>query len=261
MPLKVTILGSGTSTGVPVIGCDCAICQSTDPKNNRLRSSILLEDQDTQETILVDTTPDLRQQALRAKLKQLDTVFYTHTHADHCNGFDDLRMFFFKRKKPIECWLLTEHIAEIKQRFFYAFQETGYLGTVPQIKLKTYENAPLRLGKTLIEYAVLPHGHMNTACFKFGNFCYATDFKSFPEEVVQRWKGRIHTMVASGLRFKDHLTHSTIPETLHLFERLGVKKGIITHLSHDVDHLKDCSHLPTNVSFGYDGMIIDVNPS
>lgn len=258
IPLKITILGSGTSTGVPTIGCKCKVCTSDDPKEKRLRSSILMTRQDTQENLVIDTTPDFRMQMLNAKVHTLQHVLYTHTHADHCHGFDDLRAFYFLNQKPVHCYLSPEMLEEFKCRFSYAFTNTGYLGTAPQVVVKPIPNQPFSINGLEIDTIRLPHGSVLTTGFRFGSFAYITDFKEFPWEYRSLWKNKVHTMVASGLRFRSHPTHSSIDETITLFKDLGVKKGIITHLSHEVDYKRDQSSLPSHVSFAYDGLCFDV---
>jgi phosphoribosyl 1,2-cyclic phosphate phosphodiesterase len=257
--LKVTVLGSGTSTGVPVIGCDCAVCKSTEPKNNRTRASVLITTAAGQ-NIVIDTGPDFRAQMLRAQVRDLEAVFYTHLHSDHCAGLDDLRAFFFKSQKPMPCYLAPRFFEEIKSRFHYVFQETGYEGTKPQLKLRAIAEGDLITVAGLeCESFSAPHGNMATTVYRINNFAYATDFKSLPKEVIRRWRGKIKVMVASGIHFRTHPSHSVVPETVALFEELGVERGIITHLSHEVDYATDRSKLPPAVSLAYDGMIIDVN--
>lgn len=258
--LHVTILGSGTSTGVPVIGCPCAICASTEAGNKRLRSSILLTLPNDLGHIVVDTTTDFRTQMLRAKVKHLEVVLFTHTHADHCHGFDDLRAFFFHSRRPVNCYLSPEHLQELQERFSYAFHNSGYHGTAPQTRIHTFtDEVPFPLLGLEVDPVRLPHGHTHTYAFRFGNFAYATDFKCFPPETIARWRGKIHTMVASGLHFRPHATHSSIPETIELFKALEVKRGIITHLSHEVDYQRDQAQLPSYVELAYDEMTFSVN--
>lgn len=254
--LKITVLGSGTSTGVPVIGCNCDVCLSKDPYNKRFRSSIAIENLANQKRLVIDTTPDFRSQVLQNHIKTLDAVLYTHTHADHCHGFDDLRGFYFTSKKPVTCFLDPIHKEEIIERFSYAFFDTGYLGTAPQVNVVDILDDPFDCIGLEVDPVRLPHGSVQTLAFRFGSFAYATDFKNFPEHAIQRWKGKIHTMIASGLHFTPHPAHSVIPETIELFNQLGVERGIITHLSHKIEHHKDAIRLPSHVSFAYDGQTI-----
>jgi len=257
MAIKVQILGCGTSTGVPVLGCSCRVCVSDHPRNQRWRTSIAIRTPDGT-PIVVDTGPEFRLQALRSGIGSLQHVIYTHIHADHVHGFDDLRGLYFNSQKPINCWLHPEHIKELRHRFHYAFEDTGYLGGRPEILLNPLPSGSghFTVSDMEIETFLVPHGNALTNIFRFGRFAYATDFKHFTDDVLRAWSGKIHTLVASGLRWKDHKTHSTIPETVKLFEKLGVERGIITHMSHDVDYVEDSKKLPSGVEFAYDGMEI-----
>ena len=257
--LKITILGSGTSTGVPVIGCECSVCRSGHPKNQRSRAAIMISNQHGK-NIVVDTGPEFRLQMLREKVRDLHGVLYTHLHADHCNGFDDLRAFFFHHGLPIKCFLAPEHLEEMKRRFSYAFNATGYLGTKPQVDLFPIKDLePFQISDFSIESFQVDHGDVKSSVFRIGRFAYATDFKAFTQKQVAYWRGKVDVMVASGIHFGVHRTHSVIPETLRLFEELQVKQGIITHLAHDVDYERDSPKLPANAALAYDGMTIDVN--
>jgi phosphoribosyl 1,2-cyclic phosphate phosphodiesterase len=208
--------------------------------------------------LLVDTAPELRLQILQAGIRSVEAVLYTHMHADHTHGFDDLRAFFFKSHEPVHVYLLPQYREELKQRFAYAFQDTGYLGTKPQIEVHDIPRQPFAIGESLIEPVVLPHGNVESCAFRVGRFAYATDFKEFSPDQIAAWRGKVDVMVASGIHFGQHRTHSTIPETLALFAELGVKQGYITHLSHEVDQERDAHRLPDNVKLAYDGMVIDL---
>lgn len=259
MSLSVTILGCGTSTGVPTLGCVCGVCKSNDPKNTRWRSSILVRTHNGT-PIVVDTGPEFRLQMLRANVTSLEHVFYTHMHADHVHGFDDLRAFYFNGEKKIKCYMDVDYAKELKHRFHYAFEETGYLGGKPDIEIihLPREATSFQIQGVEIESIRLPHGNVKTNAFRFDNFAYATDFKEFPEESRALWRRKIHTMVASGLRWRPHKTHSIIEETIELFQDLGVKRGIISHLSHEVDYSLDRLRLPEGVEFAYDGLTFEI---
>lgn len=257
--MKAVLLGSGTSTGVPVIGCRCSVCTSQHPRNQRTRASVAV--QSDEQTILIDTSPEMRLQLLSADIRRLRAVVYTHLHADHVHGFDDLRAFYFKNHKPLDVYLLPELIPEMKTRFAYAFEATGYQGAVPQVILHPIPEGPFTIGPFEVDPIRLPHGHVTTCGFRFENFVYATDFKAFPQKGIERWRGRVDTMIASGIHFGQHPSHSVIPETLKLFEDLAVRRGILSHLSHDVDYAKHAHLLPPYAEFGFDGMTIDLQPT
>lgn len=253
----VTVLGSGTSMGVPVIGCKCAVCLSSNPHNKRFRSSLLLTTTSGKH-IVFDTSPEFRLQMLAAGVSKLQHVIYTHTHADHCHGFDDLRGIYFSHHLPIHCYLQAEDLADLKTRFAYAFEEGGYLGEKPKIQLHEIKLQPFDIEGLEFDPVLLPHGGSNTLAFRVGRFAYATDFKAFPPRDIDHWKGKVDVMVASGLRHRAHNTHSTVGETLELFAKLGVQRGVITHLSHEIDHEIHSKELPPHVSFAYDGMRVDL---
>lgn len=255
---EVTVLGSGTSTGVPVIGCSCQVCKSSSRYNKRMRSSLFISDKEKQRDILIDTTPDLRFQLLNNNLSNCDYLLFTHTHADHCHGLDDLRPLFFHGKKNINVWAHEEHEKELKSRFHYIFEETGYMGLKPSLSFISLKEIQKDFSDVGFETMTLPHGSTFTSLFKLGSFVYVTDFKAFSPEQIQSLKGKVKTMVASAPTYKPHQTHSCIPETVALFKTLGVEKGYLTHLSHQIDHTPHSETLPEGVFFAYDGLKIQV---
>ena len=255
--MKIHILGSGTSSGVPVIGCSCPVCTSTDSRNKRTRTSIAVE-LDSGHFFCIDTSPEFRLQMINAGISRIEAVLYTHMHADHTAGFDDLRAFYFHNPSPIKCYLLEEHRKEFLGRFSYAFENTGYLGAVPMLDLQPILESSFEVCGAEIEPIRLPHGHVTTCGFRIGKFIYATDFKKFTDEQIEMYRGKVDVMVASGIHFGTHKTHSVIDETIQLFQNLDVKHGYITHLAHDVDHSRDRKKLPENIQFCFDGLIIDV---
>ena len=257
--MQVTVLGCGTSTGVPVIACPCAVCHSNNPKNNRTRSSLLIRT-DSGKNIVVDTGPEFRIQALRESLTSLDAVLYTHLHADHCHGFDDVRAFRFLDRRPISCYMARDFQEEFRQRFAYAFTDLGYAGTRPEVDMyEIPDDGIFTVGGQEVESFRVAHGVVQTSVFRFESFAYATDYKAFTEEQIERWRGKVRVMISSGIHFRDHPSHSTIPQTLALFEKLEVEHGIISHLSHEVDFERDRSKLPAHVEFAYDGMKLSIS--
>lgn len=255
---RLTILGCGTSTGVPLIGCGCAVCRSSDPRNKRSRTSAMLTTSDGM-NILFDIAPDFRSQMLATGLDHVDAVLFTHLHADHCHGIDDLRAIFFKSLRPVECWVDPIHRDEFNSRFAYIVSPSGYEGVKPQITLNTIPDGAFHVGSRVIHHETLAHGRSaRVKAFRVGRFAYATDFKEFPDEVIARWKGHIDTMVASGLQWLPHDTHSTVEQTVELMRRLEVRRGILTHMNHDVDYEDAVARLPSFITPAWDGMTIDI---
>lgn len=255
--MRVVVLGSGTSTGVPMIGCDCSVCTSTDPKNSRFRSSIAIMN-DTGEWLIFDTPPEFRQQVIGAGIKKLKNVVYTHLHADHIFGFDDLRAFCFKGEDAVSCYVAEDCLEEFRERFGYAFYDTGYSGAKPKIVLKPIPSDPFSINGIHLEPIRLTHGNVMTTGFKIGKFAYFTDFKGFPKSFIREWKGRIDVALASGIHFGSHSAHNSVQETMQLFSDLGVKRGYITHLSHRIDYNRDSHRLYKNIEFAYDGLVLDL---
>jgi phosphoribosyl 1,2-cyclic phosphate phosphodiesterase len=254
--MRVTILGSGTSTGVPVIGCSCSVCRSPHLENRRTRASIMVTIGNR--NLLFDTSPELRLQILSNGFTQVDAVLYSHMHADHTAGFDDLRAFYFQSRKPLKIYMLPEYIEEIKSRFAYAFLDTGYAGIKPQVVPLPLYDKPLMIEGIEVDPVRVDHGHVSSCGFRIANFAYVTDFKNFPQSKISEWRGKVDVMIASGIHFGTHASHSVIPETIQLFEDLGVTKGVLSHLAHEVDYFEHQSLLPDFVEFAYDGMKIDV---
>ena len=252
--LLITVLGSGASTGVPIVSCECAVCTSNNPFNKRTRTSLFIEDKKFKQNILIDASTDLRFQLLSQNITTVDHVLFTHTHADHCHGIDDLRPLFFFRKKPIHIWATGDHLKDLKQRFAYLFYKTSYSGTVPHIIVHELKETEFYLGKRRVFYYPLPHGHMNSNAFLFDNFLYATDFHRFPDEYIVKMRDKVDIMIASGLRMQEHPTHFSIPQTLDLFNKLQIQSGFMTHLSHSVDYESTNKSLPNKFKLAYDGL-------
>lgn len=212
-----------------------------------------------EKNIVFDTGPEFRIQMLRAKVKTLEHVIYTHTHSDHCHGFDDLRAFYFHTQKPVTCHIHSSHANELRRRFEYAFTKTTYLGTKPHVDLVEFEHRPFSILGLEFEPFLAQHGDDQTSVFRVGNFAYATDFKYLSGETIKKWRGKIDTMVASGLRFGEHKTHSCIEETIALFKDLEVRRGFITHMGHEVDYPKHRRLMPKGVALAYDNLKIKMN--
>jgi phosphoribosyl 1,2-cyclic phosphate phosphodiesterase len=254
--LQLTILGCGSSPGCPVIGCDCPVCKSGNPKNHRTRSSALITFPQGQH-LVIDTATEFRLQILRHDVSNIEHVIYTHTHSDHCQGFDDLRAFFFRNKAKITIHATREHLDDLETRFSYAFKQTRYHGTKPDVVLHEIKSeTAFEIFGLEVEPVTVAHGDMNTTILRFGSLVYATDFKEIPAPVIARWTGKIHTMVASGLRMTPHPTHSSLPETVNMMKKIKIKQGVITHLGHEIDYDATEKQLPANIRLAFDGLSV-----
>ena len=247
--LDITILGSGTSTGVPMVGCDCPVCRSKDPRNQRTRCSALLSF--SGRNILIDTSTDLRQQALREDIRSIDAVLYTHSHADHVHGIDDLRSFNMRTRKAIPIYGEAETLKRLSHMFSYIFDgETPY-GFTPQLEPFTVDDPFDLFGLTFVPVPLL-HGDLVVFGYRCGTFAYLTDCSSIPETSLPLLQG-LELLVIDGLRFKPHPTHFNIPQATAMAQQIGAKRTLLTHLSHDVDHQQHTNDLPTGIELAYDG--------
>jgi phosphoribosyl 1,2-cyclic phosphate phosphodiesterase len=253
--LTVTVLGSGTSQGVPMIGCRCAVCQSADPRDKRTRSSIYLAA--PQANILVDTTPDLRQQALREGLDHLDAVLFTHPHADHIMGFDDLRRFCEIQGGLLPIYGSAETLAQVERIFFYAFNPKkkvpGYVHVAPQVV-----TGPFELGGIEITPLPVPHGAVFTLGFLFSLgrrklLAYLSDCASVPEPVRAMISG-VEVLIVDGLRDRPHPTHLTVSAAVEVALAIGARRSFLTHQTHEKRHADRLRDLPAGVEVAYDGM-------
>ncbi len=252
--LTVTILGSGTSTGVPVPGCPCAVCASEHPGNLRTRCSALLSF--SGKNILIDTATDLRQQVLREKISRIDAVLYTHTHADHIHGIDDLRSFNITSGQAIPVFGSPETLAVIRRNFGYIFDDELEPGYRPRLQTREIDG-PFELFGLGIEPLTLQHGSGLSLGYRIGPFAYLVDCSAVPQETLLRLEG-VETLVIDALRFRPHTTHFNIAQALAVADRLGARRTVLTHLSHEVDHPRHASELPPGVELAYDGQRIEV---
>lgn len=249
--MKVTFLGTGTSQGVPVICCTCPICTSTDPKDNRLRSSVMIEDKGN--TFVIDTGPDFRQQMLREHVKDLTAVVYTHEHKDHIAGMDDVRAFNFFLKKDIDLYASPQVQLALKREFHYAFAESKYPG-VPLIKLHEINDKPFTINGTEFIPIQVYHHKMPVLGFRVGDFTYITDANYIPDSEKEKIKGS-KVLVLNALRRKQHISHFTFEEAIDLMNELKPAQGYFTHISHQLGLHKDVSaELPDFVQLAYDGL-------
>ncbi len=253
-PLTITFLGTGTSSGVPMIGCDCAVCTSTDPKDNRLRSSILVESANT--SLVVDTGPDFRYQMLRQKVKKLDAVLFTHPHKDHMAGLDDIRAFNFFTKKPIDIYAdsLTEEA--VRRDFYYAFTDTKYPG-IPELNLNTISTEPFMVGDIPVIPIQVWHLKMPVMGFRFGSFTYITDANRIEENEKYKIRGS-EILVLNALRRQKHISHFSLGEAIDLVEELQIPEAYFTHLSHQMGlHAEIESELPEQIHLAWDGLSLE----
>jgi phosphoribosyl 1,2-cyclic phosphate phosphodiesterase len=238
--------------GVPRIACDCAVCRSDDPRNKRLRCSVLIENQGQQ--ILVDTTPDLRTQALRHDIRRLDAILFTHGHADHLHGLDDVRCFCFARETPLPCYADQRTIARIEQVFDYAFRIDNP-SAVPQLSLRRIDG-PFVLCGLEIEPVRVYHGRLPVLGFRFGPFAYVTDCSAIPDASVEGLRD-LDTLVLGALRHRLHPTHFNIEQALAAAEMLRPRRTFFTHVTHDLDHRTTSAQLPDRVELAYDGLVLE----
>jgi phosphoribosyl 1,2-cyclic phosphate phosphodiesterase len=230
--LSITVLGSGTSAGVPTIGCQCEVCTSPDPRDNRLRPSIVIRYNG--HTVLVDTTPDFRQQALRARIHRLDAILFTHSHADHIMGLDDVRPYNFRQKGPIPIYGSPETLAAIKNCFRYIFDGGPVESPVPRVDARTLEGGPFELFGLEFRPIRLFHGRGLVYGFRFADVAYLTDHSEIPEESMEYLHG-LDVLFLDALRHRPHPTHSTVERSLQYVEKLAPRRTFFTHICHDLN--------------------------
>jgi phosphoribosyl 1,2-cyclic phosphate phosphodiesterase len=253
--LKVTLLGTGTSHGVPSIGCDCDVCRSTDPRDKRLRPSILIETGGV--NILVDTSTDLRAQALAHDIRRVDAVLFTHSHADHIFGLDDMRRFNMMQRAPIPVYADEQTLDALRQTFAYIFSPpAGYGGGVAQLRLSRIAG-PFVIGRTEIVPVPLYHGPRLILGFRAGAFAYLTDCNRIPDESWPLLEG-VQVLVLDALRERPHSTHFSVGEALDVVARLSPARAYFTHICHDLGHAATCARLPRGVELAYDGLVLDI---
>ena len=251
--MRITFLGTGTSVGVPSVGCECATCLSDDPRDKRLRTSVLVEHES--HNILIDASTDFRQQALRIRLKHLAAILFTHSHADHCFGLDDTRPIMFRDGAiPVFATETTWH--GLRRIYAYAFEPAPYPG-VPRIVPNQIDGDFNLFGLDIAPLTVI-HGRLPVTAFRIGGFAYVTDCNLIPEETCERLKG-LDLLVIDALRFKKHPTHMTLDQSLGYIERLKPHRALLTHISHDIKHADTSEHLPENVEIAYDGLEVEVD--
>jgi phosphoribosyl 1,2-cyclic phosphate phosphodiesterase len=239
--------------GVPTIGCDCAVCHSRDPHDRRTRPSIMLEYGG--KVVLIDTTPDFREQAIRENIRQVDAVLYTHTHADHILGIDDLRPLSFHRPGGIPLYAQPEATEFLRHMFRYIFEADYKFGGIAKLALHPLDG-PLDLYGARFEPITVIHGDSPIFGYRFGSAAYLTDFSAIPESSMQQLQG-LDILFLDALRHKPHPTHSTVANSLSLVDKLQPKRVLFTHICHDLPHEETNASLPDNVRLSYDGMKLE----
>jgi phosphoribosyl 1,2-cyclic phosphate phosphodiesterase len=254
MQAILTVLGSGTSMGVPTIGCDCAVCRSSDPRDRRTRPSVMISYSGRQ--VLIDTTPDFREQALRENITELDAVLYTHTHADHILGIDDLRPLTYLHKPGKLPLYATPHACQfLRNMFRYIFEPAYRFGGLPQVELHVIEGAVELFGARFEPLTVI-HGETPILGFRFGSAAYLTDHSEVPEETLERLRG-LDILFLDALRYKPHPTHSTVEQSLKIVEAVRPQRTFFTHICHDLPHEETNAALPEGVKLAFDGMKLE----
>ncbi|CAN5841505.1 MBL fold metallo-hydrolase [soil metagenome] len=249
-PLKITFLGTGTSSGVPMIACTCEVCSSTDKKDRRLRSSILVESETT--TIVVDTTPDFRYQMLRADVKKMDAVLFTHPHKDHIAGLDDIRAFNYFQNQAMDVYANELTQVALKKEFSYIFAEHKYPG-IPDISLIDIPEETFLVGDIPVTPIKVWHLKMPVLGFRFGSFTYITDANRIDEVEKEKIKGS-NALVLNALRKEKHISHFNLQEAVDLVQELEVPEAYFTHISHQLGlHTAINTELPEGIQLSYDG--------
>lgn len=255
-PLTITFLGTGTSSGVPMIGCGCEVCTSADPKDKRLRSSILVRSEQT--TLVVDSGPDFRYQMLRKEVKKLDAILFTHPHKDHIAGLDDVRAYNFFFRRPMEVWANEMTQQALKREFAYAFSDSKYPG-LPEINLNTIAHDPFTAGDIPVIPIETWHHKMPVLGFRFGGFTYITDANRIEQSEKEKIRGS-QILVLNTLRKQPHISHFTLQEAIDLVQELQVPQAYFTHISHQLGRHSDISkELPAGIELAYDGLEITLS--
>jgi len=252
--MRLTFLGTGTSTGVPTLACRCPVCASSDPRDKRTRPSVLLEFDGR--AVVIDTAPDFRQQALREGMERLDAVLFTHTHADHVLGLDDVRVFYFRQREPIPIYASSRSMDDIRRIFTYIFDQTYPYGGIAKLDPHIIDGPFELWGERLIPLPML-HGNLPVLGFRFGKTAYVTDFSAIPDSTIPLIEG-LDVLVLDALRHKPHPTHSSLEQSLDWVERLKPRRAFFTHIAHELGHEATNAALPPHVRLAYDGLKLDL---
>ncbi len=252
--MLITFLGTGTSQGVPVIGCQCEVCCSGDPRDKRLRSSVMVETAGLR--LIIDAGPDFRYQMLREHISQIDALLITHGHKDHIGGMDDLRPFNYLMRKAVEVYAAENVHLDIRRDFFYAFEEERYPG-IPEMNLHVIDNLPFNIGPTQVIPVEVDHHHLKVLGFRIENFAYITDASHIAAVEMEKLQG-LEVLVINALRMEPHVSHFSLPESLEVISLLKPKQAYLTHISHRLG-LHDVveRQLPPGVSLAYDRLRVE----
>lgn len=247
--MKITILGCGTSTGVPMVGCGCPVCMSDDPRDKRTRASILITVNN--HAVLIDTSTDLRRQVLQHRVKRIDAVLFSHSHADHVNGIDDLRGFHFLHKEVIPCFAARATLDTLMKNFSYIFHEHDSSGYTPLLAANAIDT-PFELFDQTVIPVPLVHGKTFSYGYRIGNFAYLTDCSAIPDASMELLAG-LELLIIDGLRWTEHPYHFNITGAIAAARQMGAQRTILTHLTHEIAYSEN-GRLPAGIEFGYDGM-------
>lgn len=240
-----------------MIGCDCEVCQSPDPRDNRLRSSIYVESDDGM-CLLVDTTTDLRTQALRAKMRRVDAILFTHSHADHVMGLDEVRRFNMLTRRPMPLYGARDTLSDLRRTFSYVFQaDAPKGGGVPDLRLWPLEG-PCCFGGLEVVPIPIFHGRWQILGFRLGQLAYLTDCSGIPDSSLALLEG-VDTLVLDALRHRPHPTHFSLDEATAMGRRIGARETYFTHIAHELGHAATCAILPVNMTLAYDGLVLDIS--
>jgi phosphoribosyl 1,2-cyclic phosphate phosphodiesterase len=254
---KVLVLGTGTSHGVPMIGCECDTCRSTDPHDRRSRASIYIQISGGP-SVLIDTTPDLRMQALAHGLKRVDAILYTHSHADHIMGLDEVRRFNVLQKSVIPCYGDERTLSDLRRIYTYVFDpETPRGGGIPQV-VTARVAGEFCIGAATFVPVPLLHGSRTILGYRIGSFAYMTDCSAIPESSWPLLSG-VRTIILDALRERPHPTHLSLEQALAIARRLEPERTLFTHMCHDLPHAATCARLPPGVQLAYDGLTFEID--
>jgi phosphoribosyl 1,2-cyclic phosphate phosphodiesterase len=256
MPLKITVLGSGTSSGVPTIGCSCAVCHSTDARDNRLRPSILIEHNGV--NIVIDSTPDFRTQAIRAGIHRLDALVFTHAHADHILGLDDIRPFNYRQKQHIPIYAHQPTFEVIRRVFDYVFDTRERSTNIPKLDVHIVGDEPFDVSGLTFEPIPLLHGNAVIHGYRFGGVAYLTDHSEIPELSLNRLQN-LDILFLDALRHRPHPTHSTVQQSVATALALRARRTYFTHICHELPHAATEATLPEGVYLAYDGLALEAD--